>query len=86
MTLREIEDLLDWRDNNVTPDQFQQRYHDYRTPDRSTALAEAAMVNGNAHGFRAVVVDFEWLGYGLELESVAELIELVGPRIVRDQS
>ena len=52
----------------MTRDEFIKRYHDYSTPSKETAIAEAILANvEDITGDRAIAVSFGVLDYGLML-------------------
>jgi hypothetical protein len=64
----------------MTRDEFQHRYHDYKTDDSNEAFREAKGVNAEADGFTVVAVGVGSLGYGLMLLTAAVMAESAGVR------
>jgi hypothetical protein len=67
----------------MTKQQFQQRYHTFRTDDPAAAWAERDKVNFGdpLDGDYAVVVNFGHLGYGLMLNSAAVFMFALDPHL-----
>jgi len=60
----------------MTKDEFQKKYHSYRTPYEQEAKAEARKVNEEGiEGDKAVAIQFGDLGWALMLASAASFAE-----------
>ncbi len=61
----------------MTSDEFQKKYHDFKTPDREAARMHASIANMQLTDDQACVVNFDGT-YGLMLKSSAEFLTGIG--------